>query len=86
MAKRVALIDHAQRGKGDMKKNKGNEFEHTQISWEEFEKEISAGRQEKERDKYEWDRPLVDETWSVDDPVTGELPKVTGKREDKALK
>ena len=60
-----------------MKKNKGNEFERTEISWEEFEKEISAERQEKkDRDKYEWDRPMVDESWSIDEPVTGEIPSI----------
>lgn len=60
-----------------MKKNKGLEFERTEISWDEFAKEISGNRPDQdEGDKYEWDRPLVDETWSVDDPVTGELPKI----------
>ncbi|MCR5268142.1 MAG: Ig-like domain-containing protein [Lachnospiraceae bacterium] len=58
-----------------MKKNKGPEFEHTQISWEEFAKEISENRQEPgEKEKLEWDRPLVNENW--DDPATGELPKL----------
>ncbi len=70
-----------------MKKNKGNEFEHTSISWEEFEKEMSASRKEQGgKDKFEWDRPLVDETW--DDPVTGEIPPIreATESEAKALK
>ncbi|MBP5384811.1 MAG: hypothetical protein J6Y57_07545, partial [Lachnospiraceae bacterium] len=60
-----------------MKKNKDVSFEHTSISWEEFAQEMSAGRKERgEKEMLEWDRPLVDETWSIDDPVTGELPPV----------
>ena len=70
-----------------MKNNKGLEFERTEISWDEFAKEISGNRPDQdEGDKYEWDRPLVDETWSVDDPVTGELPKIPEDKPKEAPK
>ena len=69
-----------------MKKNKGLEFERTEISWDEFAKEISGNRPDQdEGDKYELDRPLVDETWSVDDPVPGELPKIPEEPVSKGL-
>ncbi|MBO4902181.1 MAG: Ig-like domain-containing protein [Lachnospiraceae bacterium] len=71
-----------------MKKNKDNATGRMDFSWEEIERAMAAGRQERdEREKYEWDRPLVDETWSVDEPVTGEIPPVPAPTgEEGALK
>jgi len=52
-----------------MKRNKENE-DLPVFSWEEFEKEKALERlrrEEVEKDKYEWDRPLVDETWQLEE-------------------
>ncbi|MBR6451408.1 MAG: hypothetical protein IKS87_01765, partial [Lachnospiraceae bacterium] len=53
-----------------MKKNKEGVDERAAFSWEEFEKEHAAARRQQEKkEKLEWDRPLVDETWTIDEEV-----------------
>lgn len=57
-----------------MKKDKGFEDDRASFSWEDIvkEKESWEGSDKKEKEKYEWDRPLVDENWTIDN--TGEMP------------
>lgn len=57
-----------------MKKDKGFEDDRPSFSWEELAQEKEGRDQtQKEKEKYEWDRPLVDENWTIDN--TGEIPK-----------
>lgn len=57
-----------------MKKDKGFVDDRTPFSWEDMIKEREAQESEKNnKEKLEWDRPLVDENWTIDN--TGEIPK-----------
>ena len=57
------------------KKYNGKEAEQCQpVEWEEIQHKKECERASKERSKYEWDRPLVDETWSIDDDKPVKAP------------
>lgn len=57
-----------------MKKDKGFVDDRAPFSWEDMIKEREALESEKNnKEKLEWDRPLVDENWTIDN--TGEIPK-----------
>lgn len=39
------------------------------VAWEEFQQKKESEQARKENNKYEWDRPLVEESWEIDEDV-----------------
>ena len=57
------------------------------VEWEEIQHKKECERSSRERGKYEWDRPLVDESWTIDDENKGRTampaaPKAPAPKED----